>query len=137
MLRALLVVLLLANAFWWAWTQGWVPAGALPLPLDGRGQSEPQRLAAQWRPESIQVLTPAEASRLQAVACLQAGPYGDDAWAAAAAALERAGLPGTAWQRVPAEAGALLRVPEADAGQQALLAQLQDPGLGEGFKPCP
>ena len=42
MLRALLVLLLLANAAWWAWTHGWLPAGALPLPLDTPGQREPQ-----------------------------------------------------------------------------------------------
>lgn len=137
MLRALLVLLLLANAGWWTWTQGWLPAGALPWPLDSQGQREPQRLAAQVRPESIQVLPSAEALRLQAAACLQAGPYGDAAWAAAAAVVARTGLAGDAWQRVPADEGSILRVPEADAGQQALLRNLQDADLGEGFKPCP
>ena len=137
MLRALLVLLLLANAAWWGWTHGWLPAGTLPLPLDTPAQREPQRLAAQVRPESIQILPSAEARRLQAAACLQAGPYDDAAWATAAAAMARTGLPGDAWQRVTVDDGSILRVPEADTAQQELLRNLQDPGLGEGFKPCP
>jgi hypothetical protein len=136
MLRALLLALVLANAVWWAWTQGWLPASTLPLPRDD-AQREPQRLAAQQRPDNVQLLPSAEARRLAAAACLQAGPYADDSWPAAAAVVARAGLPGTAWQRVPADGGSLLRVPEADAAQQAALRALLDADLGDGFKPCP
>jgi hypothetical protein len=136
MLRALVLALLLANAGWWAWSHGWLPAGAVPLPRDD-GQREPQRLAAQVRPESVQVLASAEARRLAAAACLQAGPFDDTKWPAAAAALARVGLPTVAWQRVPADGGSVLRVPEADAAQQAALKALVDPELGEGFRPCP
>ena len=50
MLRALVLVLLLANAAWWAWSQGWLPPSALPFPTEA-GQREPQRVAAQQRPE--------------------------------------------------------------------------------------
>lgn len=136
MLRTLVALLLLANALWWAWSQGWLPATALPFPTEA-GQREPQRLAAQQRPESVRILPSAEARRLAAAACLQAGPYSDERWPAAAAVVARAGLPTAAWQRVPVESGSLLRVPEADPAQQVLLQTLQEPDLGEPFKPCP
>ena len=137
MLRALVVALLLANAIWWAWAQGHLPAGALPFVRED-AQREPQRLAAQVRPDSVALLPGAEARRLAAAACLQAGPYADDRWPAAEAAAQRLGLPASAWQRVPADSGgAWLRVPEADGAQQALLRTLAEPDLGEGFKPCP
>jgi hypothetical protein len=136
MLRALVLALLLANAGWWAWSQGWLPAGALPLPRDDV-QREPQRLAAQVRPDSVQVLPSAEARRLAAATCLQAGPFDDARWPAAATAMARAGLPAAAWQRVPADEGAWLRVPEADAAQQAALKALAETDLGDGFRPCP
>lgn len=61
MLRALLLALLLANAGYFAWTQGllagygWAPAV----------QSEPQRLTRQIRPEAMQLLTPGEARQLE------------------------------------------------------------------------
>ena len=70
MLRALVVLLLLANALWWAWSQGWLPASALPFPTEA-GQREPQRVAAQQRPDSVRILPSAEARRLAAAACLQ------------------------------------------------------------------
>lgn len=133
MLRLLVVVLLLANAVWWGWSRGWLPPGLLPLPLED-GQREPQRLQAQLRPEAVQVLPTAEARRLAAAACLQAGPYDDAAAAAAEAVLLAAGLPASAWQRVRVDGGTLLRLPEADPGQQTRLRAT--PGQ-EMFRPCP
>lgn len=133
MLRALVLLLVLANAVWWGWSQGWLPAGLLPLPLED-GQREPQRLLAQVRPEAVQVLPTAEAHRLATVACLQAGPYDTAATAAAEAVLLAAGLPVDAWQKLPADEGTLLRVAEADAAQQARLRAT--PGH-EMFRPCP
>jgi hypothetical protein len=63
MLRALVLLLTLANVGYWAWSQGllasygWAPASA----------SEPQRLQQQLRPEALQLLdngaAPAEAPR--------------------------------------------------------------------------
>lgn len=61
MLRALALALLLANAGYFAWTQGllagygWAPAA----------QSEPQRLTRQIRPEAMQLLTPDEARQVE------------------------------------------------------------------------
>lgn len=52
MLRALVLVLLLANAAYFAWTQGWLMAFNLgPVP-----QAEPQRLAQQINPEAMRLL---------------------------------------------------------------------------------
>lgn len=133
MLRLLVVLLLAANALWWAWSHGLLPASMLPLPLED-GQREPQRLQAQLKPESVQVLPSAEARRLAAAACLQAGPYDTAAAAAAEAVLLAAGLPASAWQRLPVEGGTLLRLPEADPAQQTSLRGT--PGH-EMYKPCP
>ncbi len=60
MLRRLVLVLVLANAAWLAWAQGWLwPWGLGPVP-----QAEPHRLARQIDPQALRVLTPAEAARL-------------------------------------------------------------------------
>lgn len=86
MLRLVALLLLLANALYFAWSQGlllswgWGPAQ----------QSEPQRLQQQIRPEAIRILPPEEARRLEATAaaaprsaeCLQAGPFDDTQLAA-------------------------------------------------------
>jgi hypothetical protein len=132
-LRLLVLLLLLANAVWWGWSQGWLPADLLPLPLED-SQREPQRLQAQVRPEGVQVLPSAEAKRLAAAACLLAGPYDTAAAGAAEAVLLAAGLPAAAWQRLPADGATLLRLPEADPAQQAALRAT--PG-SEMFRPCP
>ena len=53
MLRVLVLVLLLANAGYFAWTRGWLLAFNLaPVP-----QAEPQRLTQQINPEAMRVLT--------------------------------------------------------------------------------
>lgn len=104
MLRALLVLLLLANAGFYAWTQGWL-APLLPPRADVR---EPERLAAQVRPELITVLSAGAASAAVAAAsaasaaaadaepppvCLEAGPFNEAAAAAAEAVLVQHGVP--------------------------------------------
>ena len=58
MLRALLLVVVLANALFFAWSQGWLARVIGSTPYSER---EPQRLDAQVRPETIKVL-PAVAS---------------------------------------------------------------------------
>lgn len=109
MLRTLVVLLLLANALFFGWSQGWLTP-LLPLRGDPR---EPERLAAQIRPELITVLTPKAASAAvsaaasaapdlsdvqnkpdaSALACLEAGPFSEAAAAAAEAALAQNGVP--------------------------------------------
>lgn len=104
MLRALLLVLLLANAGFYAWTQGWL-APLLPPRSDAR---EPERLATQLRPELITVLSAGAASAAVAAAspasapapeaepppvCLEAGPFNEAGAVAAEAMLAQQGVP--------------------------------------------
>lgn len=58
MLRALLLVLLLANLAFFVWSQG----GFGPSSGAAAGDHEPERLARQVRPEAVQLLTPVAAS---------------------------------------------------------------------------
>lgn len=86
MLRLIVLLLLLANGGYYAWSQGLLlPWGAGPTQ-----QAEPQRLAQQLRPEALRVLAPEEARRVEAAQaqaprppeCLAAGPL-DEAQVAA------------------------------------------------------
>lgn len=82
MLRLLVLALLLANAGYFAWTQGLLATyGFAPA-----AQAEPQRLSQQIRPEAMKLLTPAEARQLDseptaaaapqpAAECVQAGLF--------------------------------------------------------------
>ncbi len=105
MLRALTLALLLANAGYFVWAQGWLAMyGLAPA-----RQSEPERLAMQIRPEAMQLLS-AEAARalernaaLPAVAasapampaqCLEAGPFSEKQAAALARRLQTSLPPG-------------------------------------------
>lgn len=74
MLRLLVLLLILANGAYFAWSQGLLAAwGYAPVQ-----QSEPQRLTQQVRPQSIRVLSADELRRLEAggrgLECLVAGP---------------------------------------------------------------
>lgn len=61
MLRLIVLVLLLANALFYAWSQGHLLAwGTGPTQ-----QSEPQRVAQQVRPQAVQVLPPDELGRIE------------------------------------------------------------------------
>jgi hypothetical protein len=102
MLRSLLAAAVLANLLFFAWAQGWL-APAWPAPHSG--EREPGRIGAQVRPERIVVL-PAQdagsavsAARSAALACMEAGPYGDAEIGAAEAALKSAALPDGSWLR--------------------------------------
>ena len=59
-MRALVLVLLLANAAFFALARGWLQ----PLAgLASQNEREPQRLAAQWNPEAVRsVTTPASST---------------------------------------------------------------------------
>jgi len=78
MLRLLVLLLLLANGAYYAWSQGHLLAwGQGPVQ-----QAEPQRLGQQIRPEAVRVLKPEEARRIETAAagaprapdCLATGP---------------------------------------------------------------
>ena len=131
MLRSLVVALLVANGLFFVWSQGWLDG---VIGLRARGDREPERLAAQVRPESVVVLknppmpaaprsaaaTPASAPLVVAAPdCLEAGPFAAAELEAAEAAL-RTALPGAKWSTVPTEKPAVWLVymgayPDRDA----------------------
>lgn len=101
MLRALALVLLLANGGYFAWANGYL----LPYGFGPAVQSEPQRLAQQVKPDTIRLLSVKEFQRIEEQVkaeqehkeCLQAGPFD----APQAEALRRAladALPSEAWK---------------------------------------
>jgi hypothetical protein len=100
MLRFLVLLLVLLNAGYFAWSHGMLRAyGWAPAEL-----SEPQRLQQQIRPEAIRILPTEEARRAEQVAltppkppeCLQAGLFDEAQTEAVRKVLETA-LPVGAW----------------------------------------
>ena len=115
MLRALVAVLVLANLGFWAWSAGALDA----LGLGPHAERDPGRLAQQLRPDSVRVLSPqaaatalsprgpavaaspsSAAASIDAVVCLEAGPFSATAADDAERALSDAAVPATAWQRL-------------------------------------
>lgn len=100
MLRFFVLLLVLLNALFFGWTQGWLG------PKPRQSESEPERLAAQVRPDSLTVLPPTaanaalQAARVAALVCLEAGPFAEANLSAAQAVLAQAQLPEAAWERV-------------------------------------
>ena len=102
MLRAVVLLLILANGVYYAWSQGlllswgWAPTQ----------QEEPYRLAQQIRPEAVRVLPSDDGLRVEGDGrgpeCLQAGPFDDKLAAPLRQAL--AGWPGGTWSLEPATA---------------------------------
>ena len=101
MLRLLVLLLILANGAYYAWSEGLLRAyGFAPAQ-----QREPQRVAQQIRPEAIQILSSLEAKRadsqvqseLVSKECLLAEPFDDAQIATLRPALDSA-LPAGAWQ---------------------------------------
>lgn len=99
MLRLLVLLLLLANGAYFAWTHGHLQA----LGLGPAQQSEPHRLAQQVQPEAVRVLSADEVRKIEAAAhppeCLQAGPFDDTAVGPLRQAL--ASWPGGSWALEP------------------------------------
>ena len=108
MLRFFVLVLLLLNGVYFAWSQGLVRAfGFAPVQ-----QTEPQRLDRQVRPQALQLLTPTPQLSLAVATppaasmpgeCLQAGPFDEAQSARLRSALESAELPVGAWFLDPAQ----------------------------------
>ena len=100
MLKALIALLLMANAAYLAWSQGWLESyGWAPA-----SASEPGRLKQQIKPEAIVLLSAAQISEIEMKlhprnppSCLQAGLFDDDQAAVLRAALTKA-LPDGGWQ---------------------------------------
>jgi hypothetical protein len=106
MLRLLVVVLLLANIAFYAWTQGQLDN---LLGVRAQGDREPERLSRQVNPESIRVL-PASAVAIAATTapdtpptCLEAGPYTAAQIGAAEGVLQTV-LPPGSWASLKTEA---------------------------------
>lgn len=80
MLRLVVLILLLANAAYFAWSQNLLASwGIAPAQ-----QSEPQRMGQQIRPQTLRILSTDEARRMDVTVagplgaeCLQAGPLDD------------------------------------------------------------
>lgn len=94
MLRLLVVLLVLANLAFYAWTQGLLDN---VVGVRSHGDREPTRLANQVRPEVIRVLSPASAVAASEAppACLEAGPYTPAQIAAAESVLQTVLPPGS------------------------------------------
>lgn len=112
MLRLVVLLLVLANVGYFAWSHGALASmGMMPAV-----QTEPQRLAAQIRPEAIRILTPQEARDIEnrspgrangeagasaaadnPTECLQAGLFNEEQTTRLRAILETS-LPPGSWQ---------------------------------------
>jgi hypothetical protein len=135
MLRFFVLVLVLANAVFLAWSQGWLDE---VTGLRAIGDREPERLTRQVRPESIRILPPGAvkaaapgpaiaaapnppgpvvappplpsvAEAPPGPACLEAGPF-SNAQIGAAVSVLQSHLPGNSWTQQKAERSALWMV---------------------------
>jgi hypothetical protein len=104
MLRLAVLLLLLANAGYYAWSQGLLAAAG----LEPARQTEPQRLRQQIKPEAVRIIPVDEARRIestaaapaaQAAECLQAGPFEEGQVAGLRQAL--ASWPAGSWSLEP------------------------------------
>lgn len=142
MLRALVLLLLIANLGYWAWSAGHLGTfGVAPL-----SQRDPARAALQVHPDSVRVLAApqaaasaasaasappaalaADADSAAALVCLEAGPFAPDTLGAAERTLANH-LPAGGWVRfersVPAQYGVLLGPFSARETQQKKGAEL-------------
>jgi hypothetical protein len=101
-LRLLVLLLLLGNGAYFAWTRGLLePVGLLPV-----RQTEPERVTQQIRPEAVRILSADDARRAETAGaarpaeCLQAGLFDDSQGAALRQTLE-SGWQGVSWTLEP------------------------------------
>jgi hypothetical protein len=99
MMRVVVLILLLANLGFYAWTQGWLDAA---LGVSALGDREPERLARQVSPQAIRILPPQPAPRVAANVCMEAGPF-TPAQVPAAQAVLQAALPAGGFSPVSQE----------------------------------
>jgi len=147
MLRFLVLLLLLANGVYFAWSQGKLP-GLTPEP-----QTESQRLQQQLRPEALRLLSKQELRGLEPTPmaakpteCLQAGPFNEEQGALLQPALASA-LPADSWTLTPlveparwiiylgkyASASALAKKRAELASMNLQFEPLQNPALKPGL----
>jgi hypothetical protein len=102
MLRLLVLLLILANGAYYAWSQRLLVSWG----LGPAQQAEPQRVAQQIKPEALRVLTPDEDRRNAAATaagvklpeCLQAGNFDEAQAVALGEALTKAAWPADSWK---------------------------------------
>ena len=161
MLRALVVLLLLANLLFWAWSEG---------ALEGIGMAparerHPERLALQVHPDAVRVLSrdaadaalktasdaAAKTAGNGALSCLEAGPFSAGAIETAEQALTAAGWPAGSWVRIAHEAAAQVTIVIGPFGNREARQKKEDelgrlripveavdlPGDGPGATPQP
>jgi hypothetical protein len=149
MLRLTVLLLLLANAAYFAWSQGMLaPWGVAPAQ-----QSEPQRLAHQIKPQAVRILDSEEARRLELAGaggqgsrtqeCLQAGLFEErelpglkqvlERWPAGSWLLELAVEPALAERELR---GQLLKLPAVDDNLRPRLEELRTALNGKTLRPC-
>ena len=148
MLRLTVLLLLLANAAYFAWSQGLLaPWGIAPAQ-----QSEPQRLEHQIKPQAVRILDSEEAGRLEVAAagpssrtqeCLQAGLFEERELPGLKQVLER--WPAGSWMFEPAAEpalaerelrGQLLKLPAVDDNLRPRLEELRTALNGKTLRPC-
>jgi hypothetical protein len=140
MLRLAVLLLLLANAAFFAWAQGLLaPWGIAPAQ-----QSEPQRLAQEIRPHALRILGRDEARRLETAAgtassaqeCLQAGLFEKGQVASLKQVLEP--WPAGSWFFEPAAESAhwILKFPSVDDSLRPRLEELRAALDGKSLRSC-
>ncbi len=137
MLRLLVLLLLLLNGLYFAWSQRLL-AGIGFEPVQ---QTEPQRLQQQISPDALRVVsTPelkvTESNPGKAPECLQAGPFDPAQSARLRAALTPALPPGTWTLEAVAANATLLRLPSADDQQRAQLDEIKTALANQPLTPC-
>ena len=140
MARTLVWLLLLLNALYWSWAQGWL----LPYGFGPAQQREPQRLAQQIRPESITLLSPDEARRAslrepsEDALCLQSGPL-DEAQAEVVRSLLQTSWPPESWvlMKQADGQGMRLRLPALSEKLQDQLPELKAALPSGALESCP
>lgn len=135
MLRALVILALLANLAFWAWHHEGV-AQALGLPR--HSEREPERVAHQINPQAVRLLGASAAAGPAAAPCMQTPALTPDAAAALGRALRQAGLAAERWAELRRESGGrwaiVLGQGESPARLQRRLTQLESLSL-DGLAP--
>lgn len=136
MLRGLIALLLLGNLAFFAWTQGWLD----PVLGPARAEREPQRVAAQVRPEQVQILRSAAAPGAAASSAARpaSGPASGPPAAPApiASAVAGASAPGNGKAVAPATSGPA-PAPMAAASRVPAVATASAPGPVATTRPTP
>lgn len=142
MLRALLAALVVANLVFFAYSRGALDG---LLGLRALGDREPERLARQFRPQSIRLLptSPAASAAGETPTCFETPPFAAGEAAAVETVLAGNLLLG-AWLDVRAdrlvgtrtETTHVYRVANADAALATKLQSLKLDASGRGFSAC-